>query len=151
MLFSLWAIRDYELAVFRAVTQGWGVRELGRMTAPDSDGQVSVECIIRLQSEAAAELRSCRNDLLEQLRVCCRYFNEGEREGLDLGALIDYLGISSPSVLDQAGYSDTEAQRFMDSLPLITVDKEGRSHAPSALPVPPPPPAPPPEQTGFNF
>jgi hypothetical protein len=58
---------------------------------------------------AAAEFRSCRGDLLAQVRVCCRYFEIGERDGISHGELIDFLGISSPSVLDQAGYSVTEA------------------------------------------
>jgi hypothetical protein len=107
------------------------------------------ERIKRVCSEAATQLRSCRDDLLAQVRVCCHYFESGEREGISHGALIDFLGISSPSVLERAGYSDSEAQRLMESLVLITYDSEGRPHAPSSLPVRST--TPPPEQTELRF
>jgi hypothetical protein len=99
--------------------------------------------IERVCARAAHELRSCRDHVLTQLRVCCRYFESGEREGISHGELIDYLGVSSSSVLDRAGYSDQEASRVMELLHLITYDKDGRPHAPEALPSPA---APPPEQ-----
>ena len=96
---------------------------------PDYDERIDRVC-----REAAAEFRSCLDDLLAQVRVCCRYFESGEREGISHGELIDFLGISSPSVLDRAGYSDSEAQRVMEALAFITYDSEGRPHAPSSLP-----------------
>jgi hypothetical protein len=37
--------------------------------------------------------------------------------------LIDYLGVSSPSVLDMAGYSNEAAQRVMDMLANVTEDE----------------------------
>src|SRR5438552_3827068 len=104
-------------------------------TANDDFPPDYAERIERVCSEAATQLRSCRDDLLPQLRVCCHYFESGEREGISHGELIDFLGISSPSVLDRAGYSDSEAQRVMKSLVLITYDDQGRAHAPSSLPV----------------
>ena len=107
------------------------------------------ERIERVCSAAAAEFRSCRDDLLAQVRVCCRYFESEEREGISHGELIDFLGISSPSVLDRAGYSDSEAQRVMEALTLITYDSEGRPHAPSSLPASST--MPPPEQTDLRF
>jgi hypothetical protein len=107
------------------------------------------ERIKRVCNEAATEFRSCRDNLLAQARVCCHYLESGEREGISHGELIDYLGISSPSVLDRAGYSDPEAQRVMDLLALITYDSEGRPHAPSSLPITST--TPPPEQTDFQF
>jgi hypothetical protein len=103
--------------------------------------------IERVCSAAAAEFRSCRDDLLAQVRVCCRYFENGEREGISHEELIDFLGISSPSVLDRAAYSDSEAQRVMEALTLITYDSEGRPRAPSSLPATMPPP----EQTDLRF
>src|SRR5262249_39146274 len=96
--------------------------------------------IERVCARAADELHSCRDDVLAQLKVCCRYFEAGEREDISHGELIDYLGVSSPSVLELAGYSDQEASRVMESLCLITYDKDGRPHAPEALPSPAPPP-----------
>src|SRR5881394_4093245 len=114
-------------------------------TADDDFPPDYAERIERVCSEAATQLRSCRDDLLAQVRVCCHYFESGEREGISHGELIDFLGISSPSVLDRAGYSDSEAQRVMESLALITYDDQGRANAPSSLPGSLS--APPPEQT----
>lgn len=110
---------------------------------PDYDKRIERVC-----REAAAEFRSCRDDLLAQVRVSCRYFESGEREGISHGELIDFLGISSPSVLDCAGYSASEAQRVMEALTLITYDSEGRPHAPSSLPTSS---TPPPEQTDLRL
>ncbi len=118
-------------------------------STPDDDFPPDYsERIERVCSSAIAEFRSCRDDLLAQLRVCCRYFESGEREGISQGELIDFLGISSPSVLDRADYSQSEAQRLMEALTLISYASDGRPHAPSSLP---PSSAPPPEQTNFRF
>ena len=79
--------------------------------------------IERVCARAADELRSCRDDVLAQLTACCRYFESGEREDISHGELIDYLGVSSPSVFDRAGYSDQEGLRVMELLRLITYDR----------------------------
>ena len=110
---------------------------------PDFGGRIERVC-----ARAAEDLRSCRDDVLAQLRACCNYFEFGEREGIGHGELIDFLGVSSPSVLDRAGYSDEEALRVMELLRLITYDKDGLPHAPEALPSPAPPP---PEQQQLGF
>ena len=105
-------------------------------STPDDDFPPDyAERIERVCREAVSQLQSCRGDLLAQIRVCCHYFESGEREGISHAELIDFLGISSPSVLDRAGYSDSEAQRVMESLTLITYDAQGRAHAPTALPI----------------
>lgn len=103
------------------------------------------ERIERICREAATQFHSSRGDLLAQVRACCHYFESGEREGISHGELIDFLGISSPSVLDRAGYSNAEALQVMEALTLITYDSEGRPHAPSSLPASST--TPPPEQT----
>lgn len=92
------------------------------------------ERIERVCSEAASEFRACPGDLLAQLRVCCRYFQRGEREGISHGELIDFLGVSTPSVLDRADYSDEQAQRVMDALQLIRDDENGTPQPPDSLP-----------------
>ena len=53
------------------------------------------------------------------IQACVRYFRDGEHEGFDHGELIDYLGVSTPSVLDRAGYSDAQSLRVMELLPLV--------------------------------
>ena len=90
---------------------------------PDADDDFPADYddrIERVCARAADELRSCRDDVLAQLRVCCHYFESGDREGISHGELVDFLGVSSPSVLDRAGYSDQEALRAMELLHLIT-------------------------------
>ena len=56
------------------------------------------ERIERVCSAAAAGLRSCRDDLLAQVRVCCRYFESGEREGISHGRGRDAEKIDKLSV-----------------------------------------------------
>ena len=99
------------------------------------------ERIERVCSEAADGFRACPGDLLAQLRICARYFQHGEQEGMAHEELIDYLGISAHSVLDRAGYGDDEALRVMKGLPLLNRDKNGIWQPPDALPSIPIPPS----------
>jgi hypothetical protein len=108
------------------------------------------ERLNRLRHRAADEFRGCLGDPLEQLRVCARYFNEGDQEGFDHGALIDLLGVSTPSVLSMAGYPDSAALRVMELLPPLIDDANGTCRAPEQLP-PPPPVVVPPVQKEFPF
>ncbi|HTV43258.1 MAG TPA: hypothetical protein VMF08_22025 [Candidatus Sulfotelmatobacter sp.] len=107
------------------------------------------ERIERVCREAVADLKSCHGDLFEQLKACCRYFERGDQEGSSHEELIDLLGISSPSVLDRAGYSDSEALQVMASLQFIRYDEQGKPHPPDSLPLKVT--ASPPEQTDFGF
>jgi hypothetical protein len=104
-------------------------------TTPNDFPQDYAERIEHICREAIIQFNSCHDDLLAQIRVCCNYFETGEQEGISHGELIDFLGISSPSVLDRAGYSNTETLQVMKALSLITYDSEGKPHAPSSLPV----------------
>ncbi len=108
------------------------------------------ERLDRLRRGVADKFRGCPNDPLQQLRVCACYFNEGYQEGFDHGALIDFLGVSTPSVLSMAGYSDSAALRVMELLPLLANDAEGTCRAPTQLP-PSPPEVVPPVQTEISF
>jgi len=95
------------------------------------------ERIARVCRECANALPATRGDLLAQLRILCRYFEHGEQEGISHGELIDFLGVSTPSVLDDAGYSDAEALDLMKALALITYDEQGKPQAPTTLPPAP--------------
>ena len=108
------------------------------------------ERLDRLCRRAADEFRGCPNDPLQQLQVCARYFNAGIQEGFDHGALIDFLGVSTHSVLSMAGYPDSDALRVMELLPLLVNDADGSCRAPTQLP-PPPPVVTPPVQTEIAF
>jgi hypothetical protein len=66
--------------------------------------------------EAADDFRRAGPSIEEQRRACVRYFRRGHSVGLSHPELIDFLGVSTPSVLDKAGYSDEDSQRVMDML-----------------------------------
>jgi len=95
------------------------------------------ERLDRVLQQAAADFRACSSDSLELLRVCARYFQHGEQEGFDHGELIDYLGISTPSVLDMADFTESQAAKVMALLPLLQEDADGTCRAPDVLPSTP--------------
>ena len=54
---------------------------------------------------------------------CCQYLQAGRKEGLTTMQLIDELGISSPSILDQAHYSEREKQATLDLIATLSDDE----------------------------
>jgi hypothetical protein len=96
------------------------------------------ERLERVRRQAAADFRASSLDSLDLLRVCARYFQHGKQEGFDHGELIDYLGISTPSVLDMADFTDSHATKVMALLPLLQEDADGTCRAPAVLPDTPP-------------
>ena len=76
--------------------------------------------------QAADEFRRAAGGLEEQRRACCRYFKRGHAADFSHPELIDFLGVSTPSVLDMAGYSDEDALRVMDMLSDISDDELAR-------------------------
>src|SRR3954471_15336618 len=108
------------------------------------------ERLDRLRRQAADEFRGCPNDPLQRLQVCARYFNARIQEGFDHGELIDFLGVSTPSVLSMAGYPDSDGLRVMQLLPLLMDNADGTCRAPTQLP-PSPPGVAPPVQTEIAF
>jgi hypothetical protein len=49
-------------------------------------------------------------------QALCRYLNRGKKAGFSQEELIDFLGISSPSVLDTAGCDAAQAEVVMSML-----------------------------------
>ena len=66
-----------------------------------------------LMRQTAAELRTALGDVPKQRLACCRFFQRGQLAGISTGALVDYLGVSTPSILDMAGYTDEAAEKVM--------------------------------------
>jgi len=64
--------------------------------------------------QSAEEFRNRSENPEEQKLACCRYFRRGPLTGLSQSELIDFLGLSSPSVLDLAGYPPEVAQQVME-------------------------------------
>ena len=74
---------------------------------------------------AADDFRQSAATKQQQRTAICRYFRRGASADFSRAELIDFLGVSTPSVLDMAGYSDSAAQRVMEMLGDIT-DEEIR-------------------------
>jgi hypothetical protein len=89
-----------------------------------SPAERSVQEFMRL---AAADFRQSTATEQEQRAAICRYFRRGEVADYSHGELIDFLGVSSPSVLDMAGYSDEAALHVMKMLADITDDEIQRT------------------------
>ena len=75
-----------------------------------------------VSKQAADDFRRAKIDGAKKL-ACCRYFKRGELAGLSRAELIDFLGVSTPSILDLAGYSADEAQEVMDALSDISEEE----------------------------
>jgi hypothetical protein len=75
---------------------------------------------------AADDFRQSAATESEQRAAICRYFRRGAAAEYSYGELVDFLGVSSPSVLDMADYSVKAAQRVMEMLADIT-DEEIQS------------------------
>lgn len=75
--------------------------------------------------DAADDFRRAGASLEEQRHTCIRHFKRGQEVGLSHAELIDFLGVSTPSVLDKAGYSDEASQRVMDMLVEISNEIDG--------------------------
>ena len=67
-----------------------------------------------LSEIAASELRKAKENPEQQKQALCRYYKRGERANLTSGELVDFLGISSPSIFDMAGYTDEERDEAME-------------------------------------
>lgn len=66
-----------------------------------------------LSDLTAGELRRAKGDRAQQKQALCRYYKRGNKANLAISALIDYLGVSSPSIIDMADYSDDEGDALM--------------------------------------
>jgi hypothetical protein len=91
-------------------------QELRAVSMPDlstADYERSHREFMRL---AAEDFRYSASSEQEQRAAICRYLRRGGAAGYSTGELVDFLGVSSPSVLDLAGYSDEAALRVMEVL-----------------------------------
>lgn len=66
-----------------------------------------------LCERTAAGLRQASRNPEQQKSVLCRYYKRGLRANLTTGELIDFLGVSTPSILDRAGLENQEADDVM--------------------------------------
>ena len=96
-------------------------------SSSDADYATVVDWLSRT---TVPELRSHRLNP-EALRVALsRYFARGLKARLSTCELVDFLGVSTPSLLDTAGYSDSEitsAMRLAGSLSDEEIAHSGES------------------------
>jgi len=67
----------------------------------------------RVTELSAKEFRASERSESALRIVLARYLALGRLAGISQGELIDFLGVSSPSVLEVAGYSDEEQDQVM--------------------------------------
>ena len=84
----------------------------------DNDAEGTTEAdysafVTWLSERTAAELRQAKGDPFVEKQALCRYYQRGERAHLTPGELIDFLAVSTPCILDDANYSDAEAESLM--------------------------------------
>lgn len=79
-----------------------------------------MESVQRYGREQLGAGRSSPTGVRDALR---RYLKQGIGAGFSTGELIDWLGISSPSILDDAGFDDAEAAEAMKIVGLLTDDE----------------------------
>jgi Holliday junction DNA helicase RuvB len=79
-----------------------------------------------LSNLTAAELREAKGNPEKQKLALCHYWQRGLQANLTV-ELIDYLCVSSPSILDMAGYSEEEGDAVIQiSDSLTEVDRTGK-------------------------
>lgn len=61
-----------------------------------------------LSELTAEDLRRVKGSPEQQKQALCRYYKRGGMARLTTGALIDYLGVSSPSISEMASYTEEE-------------------------------------------
>jgi hypothetical protein len=59
------------------------------------------------------DLKAARGDPAGLRVVLARFYQRGADADFTTGELVDYLGVSSPSILERAGFSDDEVDRAM--------------------------------------
>ena len=64
--------------------------------------------IRELRARAAIDLRAARGSDDSILNSIISYLREGYRLGLSEAELTDFFCVSTPNILEQAGYTDTE-------------------------------------------
>ena len=90
---------------------------------PDLPLEDYKKLVAQFTREAADDFRQSGATEQEQRAALCRYFRRGAEADLSHPELIDFLAVSTPSVLDMAGYSQAAADRVMLMLREITDDE----------------------------
>jgi hypothetical protein len=79
-----------------------------------------------LSDLTAEDLRRVKGSPEQQKEALCRYYKRGEQANLAAGELIDFLGVSSPSICDMAGYTEEEGDALFVISDKLTDDEISR-------------------------
>lgn len=86
----------------------------------DEDGYgLRVDELYRIGAEHLKNVRHLPTLWIE----LSKFFNRWTAAGFSTGELVDYLGVSSPSILERAGFTDDEATVAMDVVATLTDDE----------------------------
>lgn len=86
----------------------------------DKDYTDYIDC---LSERTAAQLRLAKSNPVEQRPILSRYYRRGDLANLTPSELIDFLGVSTPSIFDMAGYTDEEGDAAMALADSLTRDE----------------------------
>lgn len=75
-----------------------------------------------LSDRTAGELRLALASPELQRQALCRYYKRGKTANLSTEELVDFLGVSSPSIIDLAGYTEQEGNALMQISASLTDD-----------------------------
>jgi hypothetical protein len=77
------------------------------------DGTLYGAKLKRLIAVTVPDLQAARSTSLKLRVVLGRFFKNGAAAHFSTGELVDFLGVSSPSILERARFSDDEAEHAM--------------------------------------
>lgn len=80
---------------------------------PDTSDAEYFAFVAWLSAKTAEELRQAKGNADAQKQALCRYYKRGACASLSTGELVDFLGVSSPSIIEDAGYDEEEGDALM--------------------------------------
>ena len=91
--------------------------------ADDSSDEDYSAFVQWLSQVTAEELREAKGNPDQQRQALCRYYKRGDKANLTPSELIDFLGVSRPSILDRAGYDEEDGDAIMHISDSLTYDE----------------------------
>lgn len=91
--------------------------------ADDSSDENYSAFVQWLSQVTATELRAAKGNPDQERQALCRYYKRGDTANLTPSELIDFLGVSSPSILDMAGYDEEDGDAIMRISDSLTYDE----------------------------
>lgn len=97
---------------------------------PDTSDEEYVAFVAWLWAKTAGELRQAKDSAEAQKQALCRYWKRGDRANSTPSELIDFLGVSSPCILEDAGCNDEEGDALMQMSDALEKDEVNAAELP---------------------